>query len=372
MATAGVAQSAAGALALRRFWRQREPALSTWPAVTVLKPLHGDEPLLEAALATFCAQDYPEFQVVFGVQDASDPALATVARLRARFPHVNVDLVVDRTTHGRNRKVGNLINMFGAARHDVLLISDSDVHAPPTLLRSVVAALREPDVGVVTTLYTGLPGNGSLVAQLGAAWISRDFLPGALLGRALGRQDCLGANMALTRRTLDRIGGFEALVDHVADDALLGKLVRAQGLHVALARSISATTVNETRLPDLFGHELRWMRTMRSVAPAGFPTSAVQYPLFWAALMVLLTGQAWALAGFGLVWWLRAILAHLLDRALPAGRTPLMIWCLPLRDILSITVMLASYMSDRVAWRGQQHHVTRFSRPVLEPHEEVV
>jgi ceramide glucosyltransferase len=318
-------------------------------------------------LASLCAQDYPAFQIVFGVQDPADPALRVIGRVQARFPDVVIDVVIDGARHGRNRKVGNLLNMIGAARHDVLVIADSDIHAPPGYLRSVVAALQQPGVGLVTTVYAGLAGTPSLVGRLGAAYINHNFLTGALVARVLRRQDCLGATMALRRQTLEQIGGFAALADHVADDAVLGQLVRAEGLKVAVAGTVPATTVPETRLPDLVEHELRWMRTSKSIAPLGFALSVAQYPLFWATLMLVVSGFAsWAWAGFGMAWLLRGAIASMLDRMLRIA-APLAIWGLPLRDFLSITIFLASYGSDRVVWRGDVHQITRFSKTGLEP-----
>ena len=224
-----------------------------WPAITVLKPLCGDEALLEEALASYCGQDYPVFQIVFGVQSARDPAVDTVRRLRLRFPEVEIALVVDGTRHGRNNKIGNLLNMIGAARHDLLVISDSDIHAPADTLRSIAQALARPKAGLATTLYTGMASSQTLTGALGAAQINHSFLPGALMARSLGRQDCLGAVMALERATLERIGGLAALSDHLADDALLGQLVRDAGLDVVLASAIPATTVPETRLAGADG-----------------------------------------------------------------------------------------------------------------------
>ena len=362
----GLLQSATGGALLYRLGRRAAVPAENWPPITILKPLHGDEPMLEAALASICAQDYPAFQVVFGVQDPADPALRAVARIRARFPHADIDVVIDGTRHGRNRKVGNLLNMIRAARHGILVIGDSDIHAPPGYLRDVVAALQQPGVGLVTTLYAGLAATPSLVGRLGAAYLNHNFLTGALVARILGRQDCLGATMALRRQTLEQVGGLAVVADHVADDAVLGQLVRAEGLKVAIAASVPATTIPETRLADLLQHELRWMRTSRSVAPLSFPTSALLYPLFWATLMLILSGFAsWAWAGFGLAWLLRGAIAHLLDRMLRI-EAPLAIWGLPLRDLLSVTVLLASYGSDRVVWRGHEHQVTRFSRTGLQ------
>ncbi len=362
LTAAGVLQSSAGWLAVNKFANRRTALPKVRPPVTILKPLHGDEPLLEEALASFCAQDYPEFQIVFGLQDPFDPALDVLARLRARFPALDMTVVVDATPHGLNRKVANLINMAPYARHDVLVIADSDMHAASDYLDHLVASLHAPGVGLVTTLYAGLPVGTALTGGLGAQQINHTFLPGALLARALGRQDCLGATMALTRETLDRVGGLHALANHLADDAVLGRLVKGKGLSIALAATVPATTVAESRMPELFAHELRWARTIQSLEAVGFAMSCVQYPLFWAALMVGLSGgAAWAWCGFALAWVARGAAGHGIDRALGLARGA-GIWCLPFRDLMSVVVMLASYRSDRVAWRGQ---VLRATRPRL-------
>ncbi|HEX4262622.1 MAG TPA: bacteriohopanetetrol glucosamine biosynthesis glycosyltransferase HpnI, partial [Acetobacteraceae bacterium] len=326
MALLGMAQAFAGwALARRLASRLVETdgvslLPRALPPISVLKPLYGDEPLLEEALASFITQNYPGFQLIFGVRDPADPALAVVARLRARHPAADIAVVVDPRLHGANGKVSNLINMMGAARHDILVIADSDIHAAPGHLRRVVEALLQPGVGLATTLYTGRPAASGLAGRLGCSYIGHTFLPGALVGRALGRQDCLGATMALRRATLEAAGGFPALLDQIADDAVLGQMVRAQGLRVALAATVPATTVAETTLPALLRHELRWARTTRSLAPLGFAASVVQYPLVWAALAILLaaatSGMLWALTIAVMVWAARACAASGIDAAL--------------------------------------------------------
>ena len=361
---AGAAQSAAGWLAVRRFNRQPSAAPAARPPVTVLKPLHGDEPLLEDALASYCEQDYPAFQLVFGVQDAADPALRVLHRLRARFPGVDMAVVVDPTPHGANRKVANLINMLPSAKHDVLVIADSDIHAAPDYLDSLVCSLAAPGVGLVTTLYAGLPSGNSLTGRLGSAGINHAFLPGARLARAMRRQDCMGATMARRRDTLDRVGGLHALSDHLADDAVLGRLVRARGLGIALASTVPATTVPETRVSALFQHELRWARTIQSLVPVEFALSAVQFPLFWSALLVGVSGgDAWTWLVFASAWAVRGASASGVERQL--GLAPgLPIWLLPVRDLFSVSVILVSYWTDQVAWRGQ---TLRAKRPALAP-----
>ncbi len=371
----GVAQALIASRLVATFVRKAVEAPSVRPAVTVLKPLHGDEPLLEAALTTLCLQDYPEWQIVCGVQDDSDPAVAVVRRLQRRFPKLDITLVLDSAEHGMNRKVGNLINMMPAARHDVLVIADSDVHARPDYLLRLVGALQAPGVGLVTTLYAGLPALPlTLAGRLGATQITHGFLPSAVLSRAFGRQDCLGATMCLRRQDLARIGGFPALVDHLADDNILGRRILGLGLRVDLALTVPLTTVPETRLSALFQHELRWARTIRALEPAGFAASALQYSLAWSLLTVALAGGAlWSIGLFMIAWVVRTVAAIQTDSALaPLWTSPMLpltddeggandnaalafscpVWLLPLRDVLSVVVMLASYGGRRVIWRG--------------------
>ncbi len=337
---------------------------ATRPGVTVLKPLHGDEPLLEQALASFCAQDYAPFQIVFGLQDPGDPALHVIRRLRARFPQVDMDVVIDPAQHGVNRKVSNLINMVHQARYDVIVMADSDIHAAPDYLSDLVGALGQPGIGLVTTLYAGFGASESFAAQMGMAQINHSFLPGALMARHLGRSDCLGATMALTRQTLGQVGGLNALVHHLADDAVLGQLVVEQGLGIAMARTLPATTVPELHLGDVFAHELRWARTIQSIAPVGFVLSALQYPLFWAAATLVVSGgQHWAMALFGFTWLVRAAAVVGIDATLGLPMA-IPLWLLPLRDAMSVAVILASYGGNQVAWRG---HVLQISAPRLAP-----
>jgi ceramide glucosyltransferase len=392
LAGIGLTESLVASRLVASFARRRPNPPFVRPPMTILKPLHGDEPLLEEALTTLCRQEFREFQIVFGVRDAADPAVAVVRRLQARFPDLDITLVADPTLHGRNHKVSNLINMMAAARHDVLVIADADVHARPDYLERLAAALQSPGVGLVTTLYAGLPAvsrssgqlRPALSARLGATHITHGFLPSAVLGRALGRQDCLGATMALRRHNLECIGGFHALVDHLADDNILGRRIAALGLSVALADTVTLTTVPETTLRALFKHELRWARTIRTLEPVGFVASVVQYPLAWALLTILLTGGAlWSIGLFFIAWVLRAVAALGVDSALAPlwssergsqkrdsadiatqarGHDILAlafccpVWLLPLRDVLSVAVMLASYGGRQVDWRGHGLH----------------
>ena len=239
----------------------------------VLKPLHGDEPLLERRSASFCAQDYPAFQIVFGVQDPADPALAVVAAAARALPRTSTSTwwsTAPRTA--RNRKVAQPDQH--AARRPARRAGDRrQRHAcrAATICAAGRARWQQPGVGLVTTLYTGLPAHADACRRGSAPRsINHDFLPGALLARALGRQDCLGATMALRRATLERIGGLRALADHLADDAVLGSWCAAQGLAVGAGRHRARRPrCRRPHLPALFAHELRWARTIRALAPAG-------------------------------------------------------------------------------------------------------
>ncbi|WP_336761401.1 bacteriohopanetetrol glucosamine biosynthesis glycosyltransferase HpnI [Asaia sp. VD9] len=385
IALCGCAQSAIGAGLIAAFRRQEKSAVrldarqptrieanttQILPPVTVLKPLHGDEPMLEQALRSFCEQDYPRFQLVFGVQRKSDPAIAIVQRLIQDYPERDISLVIDDTAHGTNRKVANLINMYPRAKHDVLVISDSDIHVQRGYLRDIATTLARPGVGLVTTLYAGLPASKALVREFAASQINHNFMPGVMMSRLLGRQDCLGATMALTRRLLERVGGLAALADHVADDAILGQLVRAHGQEIALAPCMTWTTVAEPSAGHMIEHELRWGRTVKNVEPVGYGLSAIQLPLFWSSVVLACfwpaRGALWFFLG---VWAIRSLAAMAIDRNV--GRlSPALYALFPLREWLSAAIMVGSARGKRVAWRGQTLHIRR-AAPITPPIQPV-
>jgi ceramide glucosyltransferase len=359
----GCSVAVLGAASVWRF-KRREPRFPTrWPAVSVLRPLCGDEPALDAALRSLGEQSYPNFQIVFGVQDADDPALRAVERLRAAHPTLDIAVVSNSTTHGPNRKVSNLINMLPAARHDVLVFSDSDLHVAPDYLRHLVATLAEPSTGLVTTLCTGLATTPGPAGRLGAMQITHSFLPGALLSRVLGRQDCLGTTMALRRSTLVAAGGLHGLVGHLADDNLLGRRVRQLGLRIGLADTVPATGVPEMSLHKLWLHELRWARTIRALAPAPFAASALQFPIAWALLTCLcLAGASPSLILLASAWGVRVAAScvvggSLATRPRSLGGALATALLLPMRDVLSVAEIVASFAGREVLWRGHLMHV---------------
>lgn len=372
LSVAGQIQGIFGSVLLSRFLKeqkrkeltsafQERTPVQHWPRLSVLKPLHGNEPLLEEALESFFQQDYPDYELIFGVQRDDDSALAVIERLRSHYPKHRVSVVCDPTHHGPNRKVGNLVNMQRACHYDVFVISDSDIHVEPHYLRHIATTLRQRDTQLVTTLYAGLPASRKLVRHFGAHSINNNFLPGVMMSRLLNRQDCLGATMALTRQRLDQIGGFVSLANHIADDSELGRRIRHQGGSIALAPTLCLTTVAEHTFRDLFSHEVRWGRTVRSIEPIGYACSALQLPLFWASISLLCAPtslMAWSLFLGG--WTLRGLTtshnARLTKCPLP-GIFPYLV----LRDWLSAAVMIASASGSRVAWRGRTVHITRNS-----------
>ena len=370
IAIAGILHLLVGFLAVRRFSHRRTECRDHCPPVTVLKPLYGDEPLLYEALRSFCRQDYPAYQIVFGVRDPQDPALQAVRRLQAELPSVDITVVVDATLHGANRKVSNLINMASAARHDYYVISDSDMHVTPLYLRSVMGAFDSPEIGLVTTLYTGQPIYETVVSDLAVSHLNHLFLPSALVGMWLGRRsDCFGATMALSRTMLARVGGWDMLSHQLADDFVLGRAVQVHGFEVALAPVLPGTTIAEASFQHLFNHELRWARTIRAMVPLGFAASLIQYPVAFSLLAVLLTGGTTImLALLAAAIAARIVAARAIDYRLGLKNVPL--WLMPVRDILSFGIVLTSFCGRKIEWRGHAMHVQAGGTVVL--HEPVL
>jgi ceramide glucosyltransferase len=341
----------AAVLAAWRFSRQPMSASCEGQPVSVLKPLYGAEPGLYENLRSFADQDYPDFQVVLGLRDRTDAALPVArALIEARRQH-DIALVVDPQVSGSNLKVANLENMLPAARHDLIVIADSDMRVTREYLAVVTAPLADPETGIVTCPYKGVP-DGGLWSRLAALQINYSFLPGALVGDWMGvGGGCFGATIALRREVLERIGGFGRLHHELADDHRMGSAVRSLGLRAVLSPYIIENRVSEPSLASLWRHELRWARTSRMMAPGGFAGSVVTHTVVLAVLAALVCEPIAAgalLAGSLLLrWWSAAAIARWLD--LPREG----LWLLPLRDVLSFAVFLGSFCGRNVSWRDQ-------------------
>lgn len=335
-------------------------ALSTahLPGVSVLKPLCGLEPDLDRNLRSFSDQTYPAFEVLCGTRDADDPALDVVQRLAIERPS-RFQALPGAPTIGANPKVNTLAHLLPHARHSIIVIADSDIRVGPTYLERLVPPFTDPTVGVVTCLYRGSPTR-SLWSRLGALAIDEWFRPSVLVARAAGSSAyCFGATIALRREVLDGIGGFEALGSHLADDYELGHRVRRLGLRAVVSDYEVATTVHEPSLAAMFGHELRWMRTIRAIQPIGHACSVVTYALPLTLLAAAVVARPWALGLPAAAVLLRLLLhwvsrrdrpewiARTTDADLATG------WMVPVRDLVSFGVWAASFVSRRVTWRQQ-------------------
>jgi ceramide glucosyltransferase len=322
------------------------------PPVTVLKPVCGAEPELYRCLRSFCLQNYPSLQLIFGVRDAADPAVAVIERLIAEFPGRDLTLVVDARIHGTNLKVSNLVNMYRAAKHDVIIVSDSDVIVERDCLAQLVAPLADAGVGAVTSLYKGAPLAG-FASRLGALYINDWFLSSAMVDA--GMRDiayCFGPLTAIRRKALDAAGGFDRLAFHLADDFLLGRRIAAAGYRVRLSESIVDVVVAET-VRSLFPHELRWARTVRTLKPLEHALSLVTHPLPLLLFLFALSPTVWAGGMIALALALRIALHCVMARRFSSDRT-ISPWLVPIRECLCFAVWVASFLGSGVRWREQR------------------
>ena len=369
LAATGCVYALIATAAMRRFPGEDASEATAFPSITILKPLHGAELGLHDKLASFCDQDYPgPVQILFGVQDANDPAVAVVDRLIAERPGADLQLLVSTRPAGPNPKVATLIGLQGRIRHDIVVLSDSDVSVERNYLARTVATLAQPGVGLVTCLYRGTPVP-SLWARLASMAIDYDFLPNVLVGLALGlARPCFGSTIAMRRETLERIGGFDAFLEYLADDNAIGEAVRGIGMRVAIPRWIVEHACPERSFMELWSHELRWARTLRAVSPAGYAGMVITHPLPFALLGASLNGLG-ALGGGSIVAAIacRLVLQLQVDHTLQVSTSRW--WLGPARDLLAFAVYIASFFVDVVSWRGQRYKVRVDGTlvPVVEP-----
>jgi ceramide glucosyltransferase len=335
--------------------------LASPASITMLKPLHGREPALEAKLAAFLDQDYPgAIDMVCGVADPFDPALVAARTLQGRL--TKLTLVADPASHGSNGKISNLVNMLPAAKGDILILSDSDMIVDADYAACVTKALAPPGVGAVTLPYAGI-GEANGWSRMAAAGISWGFLPSVMVGVATGlARPCMGSTIALRRETLDAIGGFTPFADLLADDHAIGAAVRGLGLTVVVAPPILFHGCSESSLGALWRHELRWNATVRMLDRAGYAGSAVTHAFAWS-LIAVATGAGGWVAGVALL--ARLALAARIDALV--GRRTAPLWWLPVRDLLSASLYLAAFFTRSVDWRGSRLHMAPNGRLSAEP-----
>jgi ceramide glucosyltransferase len=355
VAAAGAGYALLSAVLVGRFMKSEANPTAHSPDVTILKPLHQVEPDLFENLETFFTQHYDgQVQIVFGVHSEADPAIDVVRALQAKYPDFDTAVIADTALYGANAKVSNLINMLPSAKHDTLILSDSDIAVGRRWLAQVTAALARPGVGIVTCLYTGEPARDGrkLWSALSAMGTSYTFLPNAVVGNSLGlAEPCMGSTIALRRQTLDEVGGFAAFADQLADDYEMGRAVRAQGYTLAIPAMGVGHTASEESVADLFRHELRWTRTIRMVDPAGHAGSIVTHGFAFALMSaVLLDFNTVSLVVLGLTLASRLFLKARIDGLFGTYAGPY--WLMPVRDLFSFVVFVASLFGETVHWRG--------------------
>lgn len=363
-ALGGLAYYLLGLWGAASYLRQRRlasvNAFQTLPPVSILKPLKGVDPEIYESFRSHCLQNYPKYELIFGVSDPEDPAVELVHRLKKEFPDRAIELALCSQKLGTNVKVSNLVQMLSAARFDHLIVNDSDIRVEPDYLTKVIAPLLRPEIGMVTCLYRGVPAP-TLGSRLESLGISTDFAGGVLAARWLekGVRFGLGSTLAFRRADLDRIGGFRALLDYLADDYELGKRIADLGLQVELSPVVVETFLPPYGLRGYFEHQLRWARSVRDSRKWGYVGVLLTFGLPWALLtLVLARGAAWA-------WILTAIIVSArITLALVVGEKVLqdryvrpLLPLLLLRDIAAVIVWIASFASDRIAWRGDYFHL---------------
>jgi ceramide glucosyltransferase len=366
LAVAGCGYTLAATGLVGRYHAVACPVRAETPAITVLKPLHGAEPRLRENLESFVAQDYPAaVQIVFGLSRPDDAARAVVEALQAANPDRDIALLVDDTRHGSNAKMSNVINIARLIRHPLVVLADSDVAAPPDLLARLADVLADPNVGIASCLHTGR-GDAGLWSILGAMDISYRFLPSIAVGIATGlARPCLGPVMALRREALDAIGGFMPFADILADDYALGEAVRARGLRSVVPPFAIVHSGSEAAFATLARHELRWTRTIFGIDPAGFIGSVITHCLPLALIGGALVGFgpiASTVVGAALA--ARFLLKLRIDHVFGGSSGPLAL--LPLRDLLSLAMFLATFFVNKVDWRGARYTISRDGRLSVE------
>ena len=353
------------------------------PALSVLKPLSGSAPALHENIRAHALQDYPQFELLFGVSSVSDvsgPAAEAVRRLAREFPRLRIELVECGSSPDGNPKVFVLEKLAAQASHDLLLVNDSDIRVGSGYFRRIVSDLSRDGVGLVSCLYRARPG-GTFASLIEALWISAEYQGQVLLGRTLqGMQFALGATMLLRRGDLARIGGFQRIRPFLADDYVLGNLISSGGQEVALSTHAVETLLPADSWKAVWRHLLRWSRTIRVMRPWGHAGLIVTHGTVWSLLALAVGSQSVVLTTMALCCLIpRFVAAWLVADCVDSGEVKRRLWLLPLADLLAFLVWLSSFFGTRVDWRGNQFQLDRRGRMArvaqgeqqTEPAEEV-
>jgi ceramide glucosyltransferase len=317
--------------------------------VSILKPVHGKDAGFYEAIRTHAVQQYPEFEILFGIRRADDAARADIDRLMREFPALPIRLVLC-TTSAPNQKVGSLIDLAREARHPILIVNDSDISVPPGYIGDVTAPLSGPGIGLVTCLYRAEAHDWP--SRFEALAIATDFAPSTLIARIFGVSDFgLGSTLAFRRGDLERIGGFQAIAEYIADDYQLGHKLHALGLRNMISEVVVSTRLGSGSWLGAWRHQVRWARTIRLSGGAGYAGLPITHASLWAVVAAL----------FGLWWIALALLATRFAMAMFCGWYLLGsrdVWkycyAIPLRDLGGVAVWAAGLFGHTVVWRDQK------------------
>jgi ceramide glucosyltransferase len=345
-----------------KFLEQRKGEQPLRPAapVSILKPMKGTDPEMYESLRSHCLQEHSDYEIIFGVSDSDDPAIPLIERLKLEFPQRAIRLMVCAKNLGANIKVSNLAQMLPEAKHEQILVNDSDIRIPPDYLRRVTAPLSDLRVGLVTCLYRGVSGR-TLGSRLESLGISTDFSAGVLTARQLegGIRFGLGSTLAFRRRDLEAVGGFEALVDYLADDYEIGRRIAEHGLKVQLSEVVVETYLPAYTFGQFVDHQLRWGRTVRDSRRWGYLGLAFTFGVPWSLLALLLSlisgyGVLAAWAALVVVSGMRLAVALLVGWSVSRDRQLLpSLPLLPLRDVIALLIWIASLAGHKIVWRGE-------------------
>src|ERR1700726_1458316 len=345
------------------FSRQaRTESLPTFePPVSILKPLHGVDFASYENYASFCTQDYSEYEILFSVNDEGDPAVAVVQRLIADFPQRRIALLIGAEYFGANKKVNSLARLTREAKHEVLALSDGDVRVGPKYLRNVVAPLRDGNVGAVSSFYRGIAQH-NLYAELEAVGASSDFFAGVLMAAwTEGVKFALGASIATTKTWVRQIGGFQAIAAFLADDYEIGRRITQSGGRVVLSHETVSTMYPVQTLRGFWEHQLRWARTVRLCRPPSYAALLFTQGLPWAIAAALVAPAPWIVASYLLAYLiLRLAMAWLVGVSVVGDEVlRRRLWLVPLWDAIHFVVWAVSFASNHVVWGNVEYVIDR-------------
>ncbi len=369
----GIAFYLLAIFSVRKLRRRPLSVAESLPPITLLKPLAGAEDGLETYLETFFLQDYPEYEILFAVRHPDDPAVAIVQRLRARYQVPARLLIVGESPYA-NAKVWSMERMAEEARYDILVITDSDASVDKMYLRDIAACFEDPQVGAMTNLYRGVAGK-DFWSVLEAIGMSTDFMAGVVVAERLeGMKFALGPSMAIRRECLDRIGGFRAMANYLADDFILGNWADKKGYRVVLSRHTINHHASASGFVSTFKHRLRWNRSSRFSRPDGYYGQGFTYGLAWALLFLVLLPSSMSLVAFVATLFVRFWLAVELGYRLLEDQTVLYrLHYIPVQDLISLATWLGGFMGREIIWRGQRYTLLeggQFAR-LRAPHGQV-